>query len=228
MIKKSKKATIDDGCNPELVAGAKFDGIMKIPVIEKPSRIIIPSGITPFSKIKYQPDLTEAIGFYENDILFADVLKDPEKYISTFRKYAAIISLDCSLYRNASPAVQVTNIYRSRAIGSYYQRRGVYVIPQIRWGNELTYTTKYFPEKVAFLGVAKHSIVAIGTYGCIKSKEDKYYFKSGLEEMLLELEPEIVLVYGPMPPSVFNDYINYTRFIQYEDWISRKHNKEVI
>ena len=54
MIKKSKKATIDDGCNPELVAGAKFDGIMKIPVIEKPSRIIIPSGITPFSKIKYQ------------------------------------------------------------------------------------------------------------------------------------------------------------------------------
>ena len=228
MIKKSKKATIDDGCNPELVAGAKFDGIMKIPVIEKPSRIIIPSGITPFSKIKYQTDLTEAIGFYENDTLFADVLKDPEKYISTFRKYAAIISLDCSLYRNASPAVQVTNIYRSRAIGSYYQRRGVYVIPQIRWGNELTYTTKYFPEKVAFLGVAKHSIVAIGTYGCIKSKEDKYYFKSGLEEMLLELEPEIVLVYGPMPPSVFNDYINYTRFIQYEDWISRKHNKEVI
>ena len=228
MIKKSKKATIDDGCNPELVAGAKFDGIMKIPVIEKPSRIIIPSGITPFSKIKYQTDLTEAIGFYENDILFADVLKDPAKYISTFRKYAAIISLDCSLYRNASPAVQVTNIYRNRAIGSYYQRRGVYVIPQIRWGNELTYTTKYFPEKVAFLGVAKHSIVAIGTYGCIKSKEDKYYFKSGLEEMLLELEPEIVLVYGPMPPSVFNDYINYTRFIQYEDWISRKHNKEVI
>ena len=65
------------------------------------------------------------------------------------------------------------NVYRNRAIGSYYQRRGSFVIPQIRWGNDLTYTTRVLPERVAFLGVEKHSIVAIGTYGCIQSKEDK-------------------------------------------------------
>ena len=39
MIKNSKRAIIDDGCNPELVAGAKFDGIFEIPLIERPDQI---------------------------------------------------------------------------------------------------------------------------------------------------------------------------------------------
>lgn len=157
------------------------------------------------------------------DVNFADILINPAKYQAPLREFAAMISPDCSLYRNAPLAVQVTNVYRNRAIGSYYQRRGVYVIPQIRWGNELTYTTKYFPEKIAFLGTEKHSIVAIGTYGCIQTRDDKYHFKAGLEEMLFELEPEVVLVYGSMPNKVFEDYINCTNFIQYDDWTTRMH-----
>ena len=48
MVKR--KANLDDGCNPELVAGAVFDGELEIPVIHAPAEIVIPSGITPFSK----------------------------------------------------------------------------------------------------------------------------------------------------------------------------------
>lgn len=116
-----------------------------------------------------------------------------------FRTVQTLITPDCSLYRDASLAVQVTNLYRNRAIGSYYQRKWLYVIPQIRWGNELTYTTRYFPEKIAFLGVEKHGIAAIGTYGCISGKADKAYFSAGLQAMLETLEPAVVLVYGAMP-----------------------------
>jgi hypothetical protein len=64
--------------------------------------------------------------------------------------------------------------------------------------------------------------VAIGTYGCIDSREDKYYFKSGLDAMLIELEPTDVLVYDSMPKSVFGDYLQYTRFHQYDDWTTFK------
>lgn len=220
---EKRKAIIDDGCSPELVAGAKFDGILEIPVIEKPRQILLPAGITPFTAMEKQTNRNEAIGFYEMDVNFADILINPEKYLSQLADFTAMISPDCSLYRNAPLAVQVANVYRNRAIGSYYQRRGVYVIPQIRWGNELTYTTKYFPEKIAFLGAEKHSIVAIGTYGCIQTRDDKYHFKAGLEEMLYELEPEVVLVYGSMPKQVFGDYINCTKFIQYDDWTKRMH-----
>lgn len=220
---KKRKAIIDDGCNPELVAGAKFNGIFEIPIIEKPKSIIIPEIIVPFSERNKVAVLNAAIGFNEMDFNFATVLIDPEAYIDDFRRFTMMISPDCSLYRNAPLSVQITNVYRNRAIGSYYQRKGVYVVPQIRWGNELTYTTKVLPEKIAFLGAEKHSIVSIGTYGCIQSKEDKRHFKAGLEAMLETLEPEVVLVYGPMTKSVFSDYLQVTKFVQYDNWTKFRH-----
>lgn len=220
---KRIKAIIDDGCNPELVKGASFDGFLEIPIIEKPKKIIVPPAIVPFSERNKVTNHESAIGFHEMDVNFADVLRAPEKYVEDFGRFGAIISPDCSLYRDAPLAVQITNIYRSRAIGSYYQRKGLYSIPQVRWGNELTFTTKVLPERIAFLGVEKHSIIAIGTYGCIRRKEDKAIFKAGLEAMLETLEPEVVLVYGSMPDSIFSDYLHMTRFVQYDDWTTIRH-----
>jgi hypothetical protein len=40
--------------------------------------------------------------------------------------------------------------------------------------------------------------------------------------MLIELEPTDVLVYGSMPKSVFGDYLQCTRFHQYDDWTTFK------
>lgn len=221
------KNLIDDGCNSELVAGAKFDGILEIPVIEKPKYYIIPKAIIPFSQRNRATSTDVAIGFNENDVLFSDVLRNPQSYIDDFKRFSVMISPDCSLYRNAPLSVQIINTYRNRAIGSYYQCKGIYVIPQVRWGSEATYTTKYLPEKVAFAGVEKHSIVAIGTYGCIRHHEDKMHFKAGLEAMLETLEPEIVLVYGSMPDSVFSEFLNRTRFVQYDNWIKKIHRGDL-
>ena len=108
---------------------------------------------------------------------------------------------------------------------SYLQRKGVYVIPQVRWGSELTYTTDVFPEKVAFLGVEKHSIVAIGTYGCSKTANDKKHLKAGLAAMIETLEPAAVLVYGSMNKSIFAEYSDSVRFFHYPDWTSKMHGK---
>lgn len=226
-----RKAIIDDGMNPELVRGATFDGYLGIPLIKKPKEFFIPSDIVPFTKRDRVDDPSIATGFYEMDTEFADVLISPEDYIDEFCKQPLItpesihplITPDCSLYRDAPLAVQISNVYRNRAIGYYYQSHGAYVIPQIRWGNALTYTTQVLPEKVAFLGVEKHSIVAIGTYGCCKTKDDKYHFEAGLEAMLDTLEPEIVLVYGSMNDKIFGKYLNHTRFVPYTDWITRMH-----
>ena len=217
------KAIIDDGCNPELVAGAQFDLPLGIPIIKAPSKIIIPEGITPFSLRDRALSFKEAIGFHEKDINFAEVLRSPAEFVDDFGRFTALISPDCSLYRDTPLSVQLTNIYRNRAIGSYYQRRGLYVIPQIRWGNEYSYTTKYFPEKIAFLGAERRSIVAIGTYGCFRGKENKYHFSAGLDAMMETLEPQVVLVYGSMPEKVFAPYVNYARFVPYPDWTTRMH-----
>ncbi len=224
MNTKNRKAVLDDGCQPELVSGAEFDGIFEIPMLKKPDRIIIPESVVPFSqRDKVTASKTIAIGFHEMDPEFAELLISPATYTTDLARYGAIITPDCSLYRCAPLAVQITNVYRNRAIGHYYQCRGQYVIPQIRWGSEETYTTMVLPEKIAFLGAPRQSMVAVGTYGCIQHRDDKYHFKAGLEAMLETLDPVTVLVYGSMPDSIFGDYLHTTRFIQYPDWMTARH-----
>ncbi len=218
-----RKANLDDGCNPELVRGAKFDGLLDIPVISAPDTISVPTGFTPFTKRDKSLGTDDAICFFEKDPKFAEVLIDPAAYIEDFRRFRYLLPTDCSLYVDAPLAVQITNLYRSRAIASYYQGNGCNVYPMARWGNEHTYTTDYFPERVAFLGLPKHSVTCIGTYGCINSRIEKYYFKHGLKAMLDTLEPEVVMVYGAMPSDVFGDYLHRTEFIQYPDWTTRMH-----
>ena len=100
----------------------------------------------------------------------------------------------------------------------------VYVIPCVRWGDERTYTTKVLPERVAFLGVEKHSIVSIGSYGQIKDRVNRYFFEAGLDSMMEILEPEIVLVYGKIPDQVKEKY-RETRIVEYPNWTSSVRSK---
>lgn len=223
---KKHRAIIDDGFNSELVETAFFDGILEMPVIERQKKIVIPTGMVPFSKRNYSEDNNEHVVFYEHDINFADVLRNPNLYIDDIGKFSGVVTLDCSLYIDMPLIAQMANVYRSRAIGHYLQKNGLQVIPNVRWGDERSYTTEVLPERFAFLGLPKGGIVSVGTYGCIKKREDRYQFKSGLNELLAVVEPEIVLVYGAMPDDVFGDLKDRTRFINYCDWTSAKKGKE--
>ena len=52
MKSKTRKILADDGFNPELVLGARFEGILKFPCIEAHRDIIVPESLIPFSKIE--------------------------------------------------------------------------------------------------------------------------------------------------------------------------------
>ena len=216
------KIIIDDGFNPEFVETAMFDGILEMPCIEKPGQIIIPDILMPLNKIKQSLDYSEFIVPYVYDNEFGDILRYPEKYVESFSRFLGMTSLDNSVYIDSPLLVQMANVYRSRAIGYYFQKKGLYVIPNVRWGDERSYTTCVLPEKFAFLGLPKHSILSIGTYGACQTTEEKYPMRQGLISLLDELEPEVVLVYGAMPDTVFHDLYARTRFIQYPDWTSFK------
>lgn len=220
--KKRRKNIIDDGFSAHLVAKSRFDGIMEIPVIEKPCEIVVPDGMIPFSKAHRAQDFSDFVVFYEHDLAFAEVLTSTEEYLPLLSKFAGVVSPDCSLYRDMPLVLQIANTYMNRAVGSFLQSQGLYVVPNIRWGDERSFTTAELPEKIAFLGVERGSIVSVGTHGCCKAREDKYYLKAGLEAMLEELEPCMVLVYGPMPPAIFTDYESCTRFVRYEEWTARQ------
>ena len=222
---KTIKNLVDEGFRVSLVEKVFFDGAFEIPHINRPEKKIIPKGMVPFSLRERSQNQEDFVCFYEHDINFREIITDTEKYVEDLRRFPGVISPDCSLYLDAPLCVQIADIYLNRAIGYYLQSQGIYVIPNIRWGDERTYTTELFGEKVAFQGVDKHSIVSIGTYGQIKTAESKRIFREGLEEMLIELEPEVVLVYGSMPDAIFGKYKNQTNFIMYPDWITRMKRK---
>jgi len=213
-------ASITDGCNPELVVGAKFEGIFEIPIIKKPKKIIIPDNLVPFSKMEKANPQSFAVCEYENDKDFKDILEHPDTYAELLKKYQGFISPDCSIYRDMPLALQITNIYRNRAIGYYFQKQGIYVIPNVRWGDERTYTRKVLPEKIAFLGVVKNSIVSVGAYGQLKDRVNRYYFEAGMDSMMETLEPKVVLIYGKLPDGTADKYPS-TQFKEYEDWAGR-------
>ena len=217
---------VDEGFRVSLVERAFFDGKFEIPHIPAPKKIILPTGMVPFSLREFSENHEDFVCFYEHDVNFRDILTNTENLIGDLKRFPGIISPDCSLYIDAPLCVQIADIYLNRAVGYYLCEQGLYVVPNIRWGDERTYTTDLFGERVAFQGVEKHSIVSIGTYGQIKTRESKRYFREGLVEMLKELEPETVLVYGSMPDSIFGDLKDKTRFVMYPDWITRKKTKK--
>jgi len=218
---KKVENLVDEGFRVSLVETAYFDGDLEIPHIDAPNEIIIPKGMVPFSLRERSHNYEDFVCFYEKDINFREILTDTELYVEDLKRFPGIITPDCSLYVDAPLCIQLCSIYLNRAIGYYLKQQGIYVIPNIRWGDERTFTREMFRDKVAFLGLDKHSIVSIGTYGQVQTAESKRIFREGLIAMLEELEPEIVLVYGSMPKIIFEGLEEQTRFIQYPDWTTR-------
>ena len=222
---KKVENLVDEGFRVSLVETAFFDGKFEIPHIDAPKEIIIPKGMVPFSIRERSTDESDFVCFYEHDKNFREILTDTEDFVDDLKRYPGVISPDCSLYIHARLCVQIADIYLNRAVGYYLSQQGIYVIPNIRWGDERTYTDEFLGEKVAFQGVDKHSIVSVGTYGQIQTAESKRYFREGLIAMLDELEPEVVLVYGGMPNQIFGGLSDRAKFVQFPDWTTRMKTK---
>lgn len=209
-----------DGFNSKLIETAFFDSILEIPSIEAPKKIIIPKRAVPFSKLNQLNDSLDMLVFYEQDPLFRDFCSVPQDFDEQLSKVNIMTTPDCSLYRDQPLWEQLANIGVSRSIGYYEQQQGKYVIPNVRWGDERTYTKMLFDIPPSFAGIPKNSIISIGTYGCCKKKEDKYHLEAFLESTLAYLTPSDVVVYGAFNQKYMQQYGKYTNFHVLPDWIS--------
>ncbi|QWQ38513.1 DUF4417 domain-containing protein [Gemella sp. zg-570] len=210
------KTVVDDGFVAYLVNGAEFHGRWEIPIIKK-DLIEIPKDIVPFDKVKKisEEDRKKVfVHFYMHDLTFRRILSDIDKYFHLLSDFGGIISPDFSLYIDMSLCLQLTNVYLNRAVGYYFQSKGIKVIPNVRWGDERTF-------EFAFLGLEKESVYAISTVACIRSLEEKNRFKKGLKEMIKRLKPKQIIVNGTRPEYVFKDFYKDVEFINFECWTSR-------
>lgn len=117
-------------------------------------------------------------------------------------------------------SMQIWNIFRSRALGSYLQYNGIKVVPNVRFSDERTYD-------IACAGVKKNSTIALSTHGLIKIKKEKEIFKKGLDYIIRKLTPKTLIIYGTTPDDIFEQYKSQEiEILSYESKISKIHKME--
>ena len=212
------KTIIDDGFSPYLVNGASFVGKYQIPVL-KEQELAIPDDLVPFNERNKEIDRkNKALHFYMHDIMFKQVLTSTRNYLEEFKEFGYVITPDCSLYLDQPLCLQIVNTYLNRAIGHYLQQNGIKVIPNVRWGDERSY-------EFCFDGVPVNYIISVSTLGCIKSYEEKYYFKKGLKEAFRILKPKAIIVHGDAPKEVFNEFGSKIKFVYFQSSTARRRRK---
>ena len=127
--------------------------------------------------------------FFLDDYRFERCWRKPDSQIEELKKYDGVLSPDFSMYTNYPQAMQIWQVYRNRWCACYWQSLGIKVIPTISWSDEQSF-------KYCFLGVQKGSTVAIGTVGVLNDKYAKTLFMQDFKEMLKQLEPKEILIYG--------------------------------
>ena len=149
----------------------------------------IPDDLIGFNYAKSSEQKECGIHFYVDDYQFERIWNDPEKYVEVLMDYQCILSPDFSLYMDMPMPMKIWNIYRSRFIGAYYQNKGLRVIPTISWAEKETFS-------FCFKGIPKGSIVSISTIGVKRDEEALQIWKDGVREMIKQIEPSCILVYG--------------------------------
>lgn len=212
------KNTHDDGFHADMIQNANLVGALGIPQL-MPIHAEIPLKLIPFEKCKSQANFHQFVHFYTFDCYFASFLKNIKRYLPLLKKFDGVITPDCSLPINQSPCLLHANTYINRAVGYYLQENHIPIIPNVRWGDESTFS-------YCFQGIPSNSIVSISTHGCIKSNWQKQLFKKGLETMISALSPTDIIVHGRMPDSIFSDYKSAASFHQYPSQIELTHRTE--
>ncbi len=205
-IDNSQISKIRKGCKDNfhafMVEKAIFDGYYDIPFIPQRQEININNLISYDKTLNHLYEDGDVIHFYLDDQKFDGPngiwsgLTRKENYkrgfdLSRFEGASAIITPDFSLYLDMPRAMQIWNVYRSRAVGYYLTTLGYNVVPNVRWTDEESY-------EFAFDGLYEGQIVAVGTLGCSKNIEDKAMLINGFVEMIKRIKPKLVVIYGPV------------------------------
>ena len=188
-----------DVFNAFLVENAEYEGYIELPKIRTSN--LLPEKLVTFSVAMSRTwkDYDCFVMFYEHDVRFERLWNTPRRYLDKLKKFKGIISPDFSLYRSMPLVMQQWNTYRGRALAHWLQSNGIEVIPNVRFNDMRTYS-------FCFDGIEKGKTVAVGTHGCIKRKEDKLYFKLGLEMLVEKLSPTNIIVYGRAPDEIFKKH----------------------
>lgn len=130
-----------------------------------------------------------ACHFFVDDYQFERVWSRPAAYLDALRGFDCVLTPDFSLYMDMPDPMQRWNRYRSQALGHWWQRQGLTVVPTLSWAQPESYT-------FCFGGVPRRATVAVSTVGVKGDERALAVWRDGMAEAMGRLEPKRVLLYG--------------------------------
>lgn len=208
-----------DVFNSWLLEGANYTGGIELPILrgtdEVPGAVQLYS--VAFSSKSERLDSWPCS--YEHDKKFVRVWRNPKRYIPILLRYPGIISPDFSMYRKMPAEMQQWSCFMGRAVAHRVEFDGGTVLPNVRWADERSFA-------YCFDGLPERSTLAVGTHGCIKTAEDRYWFAQGLQELERRLKPKTLVVYGAAPEELFECVIRAgTRIVQFDSVFALTHER---
>ena len=132
------------------------------------------------------------VHFFVDDYQFMRLWTNPDTYLPMLSRFQAVCTPDFSTYTDFPKAVQIYNHYRKHWLGAYWQEHGIRVIPTISWSDESSFDWCFDGEPVG-------SMVVISSVGTQGSQRATRLFEAGYREMLRQLAPTAIVLYGSVP-----------------------------
>ena len=200
--------------------GATYAGDFEMPVIQGTDQI--PEQLVRFSdsKSRKRNDPSAWVVPYEHDIKLRPMWRNAFKYMDELLEHPGIVSWDFSMYRNMPFGLQYWNCFRSRLIGSLYERCGGTCIPNVR-------PSDFRSLRYSLDGLPTEGTIAMGTLGALGTPIDRENFTRYVNETVKRLRPKNIIVYGTAPDDVFYAALEHrTNVLSYPTQTSIAHRKE--
>ena len=148
-----------------------------------------PDHLIGFNYAKTSADIGAGVHFFVDDYQFERCWNEPQRYLETLKGFDCVLTPDFSLYLDMPLPMQQWNVYRSRALGHWWQRNGLTVIPTISWAMPESY-------RFAFAGLERGGTYAVSTIGVKGDETSLRIWREGMEAAMRILKPRRILQYG--------------------------------
>ena len=205
----------------DVLKDAKMEGKYEFPRIDGVYIDEFSKRVVPFDRIGSDIHKGDWLHFFVHDKRFHQFLGRREVYRSRLKDIDGVIGADNSMYRDLPLAEQIHSCYLNRCIDYYFCHNGKSVIPNVSWGDWRSY-------EFCCDGIAMNSTIAMSSYGCCRSRSEKFRFEDGFVFVVGRLKPYSILIYGAIWPSLHEiAQVSNVNLIQIPSWRSDKLAKEV-
>ena len=146
--------TKEDVLRERYIAGAELVGKYDFPKLQSIRANLEDVEPVPFNLASKEKHPKNCVcHFFIDDVRFERLWNNPSKYMGILKNFKYVCGADFTFYDDMPLALQIWQVYRSRALSYCLSQAGLKIIPAVGWGSKETYD-------YCFDGLPTHSTLA--------------------------------------------------------------------